>query len=424
MSDLPNNVDVAIVGGGLAGLTTARHLQVTGFEVCVLEASDDIGGRLRTDQVDGLLLDRGFSLYNPSYAEGISLLDLSALDLRSLAPGVIAVRNGHQHKVFDPRRAPASVIDSALAPVGPLAAKLKFAIYASRLAIAASSDNEVDTSTASFLTRAFGQDLTDSLLRPFLSGVFLEDELATSKRVLDAFIKHFVQGTPGVPAQGMQEIARQVATQLTPGTVALNTRVTHVSAGMVSTTQGEIKARAIVLATDGHTSASLVSALPAVEFNSVTTWYHLADCPGGELTGGQSTLVIDSDSFSAGKRKTNSPLANTVVLTNAAPSYASNNRVLVSSSATGMHESATDEARVREHLAYLYGVDTAGWTPVATYAIKHALPKMLPPFTAEQDVRFADGLYLTGDSREVGSIQGTLHSARRAAVAVAKDLRG
>ena len=61
--------DVVIVGAGLAGLAAARHLAIHGVDVVVLEASDAVGGRVRTDRVDGLLLDRGFQLYNPAYPE-------------------------------------------------------------------------------------------------------------------------------------------------------------------------------------------------------------------------------------------------------------------------------------------------------------------------------------------------------------------
>ena len=46
---------IAIVGAGLAGLTCAKVLGERGAEVAVFEASDDIGGRVRTDEHDGFL---------------------------------------------------------------------------------------------------------------------------------------------------------------------------------------------------------------------------------------------------------------------------------------------------------------------------------------------------------------------------------
>ncbi|MEO7143186.1 MAG: FAD-dependent oxidoreductase, partial [Bryobacteraceae bacterium] len=68
-------VDVAIVGAGLAGLCCARRLTEAGVSCLVLEASDGIGGRMRTDQVDGFLLDRGFQVLLTAYPEAQNILD-------------------------------------------------------------------------------------------------------------------------------------------------------------------------------------------------------------------------------------------------------------------------------------------------------------------------------------------------------------
>ncbi len=66
------SLDVIVVGAGLAGLHAALRLQAAGREVIVLEASDAVGGRIRTDEVDGMLLDRGFlSCYDAKTGEVI-----------------------------------------------------------------------------------------------------------------------------------------------------------------------------------------------------------------------------------------------------------------------------------------------------------------------------------------------------------------
>lgn len=53
---------VAVIGAGIAGLVCARILTRAGLVVKVFEASDGVGGRVRTDEVDGFLLDRGFQV--------------------------------------------------------------------------------------------------------------------------------------------------------------------------------------------------------------------------------------------------------------------------------------------------------------------------------------------------------------------------
>ena len=420
MSGIPSKTDVVIIGAGVAGLAAARRLSIAGREVCVIDASDEIGGRIRTDQVDGLLLDRGFQLYNPSYSEGISVLDLKALDVNSFSPGVVVSIDGRNYNMADPKREPTWAIDSLLAPVGKVSSKLKFARYAIGLALSkkfASYDQRTDA----FLRAKFGTDLTDILLRPFLAGVFLEPELATSKRFFDIALKSFISGTPGVPSAGMQAIPRQLAAQLPSGSIHLNVTAQAVARTMVRTDLGDIRCRSVVIATNARSAALLIPSLKVPPSNAVTTWYHLADCPGSELTEGKSTLVIDGKKFKGMLDDPSRPLVNTVVMTNNAPSYASNGRTLISSSALGVHSSTQAELSVRSHLAALYKVPTGNWTHVATYPIPDALPMMAAPHDIEQSVRLSDGVYIAGDYREVSSTNGALASGRRAAEALLTD---
>lgn len=421
MSGIPSKTDVVVIGAGLAGLAAARRLSIAGREVCVIDASDEIGGRIRTDQVDGLLLDRGFQLYNPAYTEGISVLDLKALDVKSFSPGVIVSIEGRNYSVADPKRDPASAIDSLLAPVGRFSSKFKFARYALGLALTKTKSASYDQRTDAFLRAKFGTDLTDTLLRPFLAGVFLEPELATSKRFFDIALKSFISGTPGVPSAGMQAIPRQLAAQLPTGSIHLNVTAQAVASTMVRTDLGDIRCRSVVIATNARSAALLIPSLKVPPSNGVTTWYHLADCPGSELTEGKSTLVVDGRKFKGPLDDPSRPLVNTVVMTNSAPSYASNGRTLISSSAIGVHPSTHSELSVRSHLAALYKVPTGNWTHVATYPIPDALPMMAAPHDIEQSVRLSDGVYIAGDYRQVSSTNGALASGRRSAEALLTD---
>jgi hypothetical protein len=421
MSGIPSKTDVVVIGAGVAGLAAARRLAIAGREVCVIDASDDVGGRIRTDKVDGLLLDRGFQLYNPSYPEGISVLDLAALDVKSFSPGVIVSIDGRNYKVADPKREPAWAIDSLLAPVGKISSKLKFARYAIGVALKKANSESYDQRTDAFLVAKFGKELTDKILRPFLAGVFLEPELATSKRYLDIALKAFVGGTPGVPSAGMQAIPNQLAAQLSSGRIHLNVAAKAVASTMVRTDQGDIRCRSVVIATNARSAALLIPSLKVPASNAVTTWYHIADCAGTELTEGKSTLVVDGKKFDGNLDDLSRPLVNTVVMTNSAPTYASDGRTLVSSSALGVHSSTQSELQVRSHLASLYKVPTGNWTHVATYPIPDALPMMNAPHDVAQSVRFSSGVYIAGDYRQVSSINGALASGRRAAEALLTD---
>ncbi len=410
---------VVVVGAGLSGLAAARHLTRHGVDVTVLEASDAVGGRVRTDVVDGYRFDRGFQLYNPAYPEGARVLDHESLDLRPFIAGarIVVGRDGHRRveRVADPRREPSWAAPSLMAHIGSPLSTVRFGAYVVSRAIrsAGSLRRDPDVTTEEALRRA-GADhtLIERVLRPFLSGVFLESELSTSRRFLDLVLKSFVRGTPGVPAKGMQRIPEQLATGLD---VRLGHRVASASAREIDVYGGDVhRADAVIVATDPVTAARLITDVRVPEARSVTTWYYRPTCEPGDLADGQAVLVLDGDR--------RGPLVNTVVLTHAAPDYAPAGSALVSASALGVWEGAAQENAVRDHLAWLYGVPTKRWELLASYPIPYALPAMPVPFTVQKPVRTARGLYVAGDHRDTSSIQGALVSGRRAAQAVLKDL--
>ena len=410
---------VVVVGAGLSGLAAARHLSRHGVDVTVLEGSDAVGGRMRTDVVDGYRLDRGFQLYNPSYPEGARVLDHEALDLKPFVAGarIVITRGGRRRveRLADPRREPSWILPSLLARIGSPLSTARFGAYVVSRAVrsAQSLEREPDITSEQALRRA-GADpaLIEEVLRPFLSGVFLESELSTSRRFLDLVLKSFVRGTPGVPAKGMQRIPEQLAVGLD---VRLGQQVTAASAHAVDVAGGDVhRAEAVIVAADPATAARLIPGIQAPAPNAVTTWYYRPTCAPGELADGQAVLLLDGDR--------RGPLVNTVVLTHAAPDYAPVGRALVSASALGVHDTADDERAVREHLSWLYGVPTEGWELIASYPIPYALPAMPVPLEIRKPVRTADGVYVAGDHRDTSSIQGALVSGRRAAQALLKDL--
>lgn len=406
--------DAIVVGAGLAGLAAARELVRHGLDVVVLEAGDTVGGRVRTDRVDGLLLDHGFQLHNPAYPEAVRVLDQAALDLKSFTPGVITLTDRGPSRLADPRRRPAWVPDALSARTGSLPAKLRFARYAVETALASRAARESRTdmpADVALLSAGVSPALLETVVRPFLQGVFLEAHLQTSRRFMDLVLTSFVRGTPAVPAQGMQAIPEQLAAGLPAGAVRTGVRAEAVSPGRVTTSDGELRARAVVVAADPRTAAGLVPGLTIPAGRDVTTWYFLADTAPMLLTNGAPVLVVDG-------RSAPGPVINTVVLTHAAPTYASRGRTLVSASALELHDSAEMTALVRSTLAPLYGVDTRRWEEVGVYAIPYALPAMVPPLDIRRDVDLGDGLFVAGDHRDTASIQGALVSGRRAARAV------
>jgi phytoene dehydrogenase-like protein len=409
--------DVLIVGGGLAGLCCARRLQECGMRPLVVEASDGVGGRIRTDVVEGFRLDRGFQVFLTSYPEANRVLDTGSLHLRSFLSGaLVRYANGFQ-LVADPRRRPSAALRTLFASVGSFADKLRLAqlVWKSLSGTVEDRFRDPETTTIQALRDAgLSARIIDSFFRPFLGGIFLEPELCTSSRMFHFVFRMFALGQACLPAEGMQAIPRQLASGLLPDSVRTETRVTAVRAGSVTLASGEeLSARAVVVAADGPAAAKLVGSEVAAAGVGVTCLYYNAPRPPVE----EPILVLNGE----GK----GPVNNLCVPTAVAPSYGPPGQNLISVTVLGTPEDGQRlEAEVREQLTTWFGPTVCDWCHLRTYRIPYALPNQTPPALVEprRPVR-CQGVYVCGDHRDNGSIEGAITSGRRAADAVLEDLR-
>ena len=396
-----------MVGAGLAGLACAQRLSRAGAEVVVLEASDAVGGRVRTDVVDGFRCDRGFQLLNPAYPVLAHVLDPAELDLHAFQAGVVVAQGSRQLVLADPRRVPARLPQTVAAPLGSLLDKLRFAAWAaSSLQPVGRLLRRPDLTLAESLDRALVRGvLRSGVVEPFLAGVLAEWEGSTSANFAALLLRSFVLGSPAVPSLGMGRLPELVAASLPPGTVRLGSPVRSVQPDGVLTDEGRVGARAVVVATDPDTAGRLTGlATPAMK--SLTTFWHTAPEPPSR----RRLLHLDADR--------RGPVVNTAVMTSVAPSYAPAGRPLMASTVVGADGSAEAERAARQHAGLIYGVDPSRWVLVTTHVVAAALPRQPPPLDARQPVRTPAGLFVAGDHRDTASIQGALVSGRRAAAAV------
>jgi phytoene dehydrogenase-like protein len=408
---LPAQADVVIVGAGLAGLAAARRLDRAGVDWLLTEGADRIGGRVTTDHVDGYRLDRGFQVLNTAYPRVPALVDVDALDMRYFTAGVLVRRAGELHRLENPLRGLTGTPQTLTSGVGTFTDRLRFAALATRCATypAARLLDAPEVTTQEALRRAgLSHRIIEEVLRPFLSGVFGDRALDTSSHVLAMVLRSFARGRIGVPAAGMAALPQAVARPLPAARLHLGAPAASVASGLVRTSAGEVRCRAVVVATDPSTAATLLPGLPTPAMRALTTWYYSAATP--PLA--EPVLLLDGD-----RREI---IANTVVMSNAAPEYAPPGRSLIAASVVG---SSPDDTVIRAELARLYGVRTDDWTLLSTVALPHALPAAtVPQARLRKPVDLGDGLFVAGDHRDSPSIQGALAGGWRAAGAVLRAL--
>ena len=409
---LPSQCDVVIVGAGLAGLSAAREIQRHGLSVIVLESSDAVGGRVRTDIVDGFQLDRGFQVMLTAYPELQTQVDMRALDLRPFDPGALVWRNGKGHAVSDPFRKPQTLATTAFAPIGSVFDKARIVLLRARVmrrkpaALLGGQDVSTDVALRAF---GFSTKIINRFFRPLFGGIQLDPHLATSRRMFDVIFRSLSEGQSVLPSRGMHALPLQMASRLSEGTVHLNTRVSTVDGSKVTLASGEtVTARAVVVATDGPTASSLLG-ISIVESRKVGCVYFSADTPPTK----EKYVVLDGTG--------NGPVLNVAVISNVAPSYAPADKHLIVAALPGVTDGDL-EAVSRKQLRTWWGPQVDDWKHLRTYVINHGGPVQKPPFSPKQRVNLGNGLFVCGDHRDTGSIQGAMFSGRRCGEAVVQSL--
>ena len=436
-AQIAQDVDVVVVGAGVAGLAAARHLTGAGLRTAVLEAAPHVGGRMSTEKVDGFRLDRLGRLLSTSYPELRHTPGLDALVLRPFSPGVLLHSDGHRHHTGTPgtprsaRGALTTARALASAPrlplsrpargttrPGPLGGPLDQSRLSAALARLASTPPErllarPDLTTAkSLAARGLPARTVDAFLRPLLAALLCDPELRTSSRLADLALHSFATGRLCLPEGGADALPELLAAALPPGTVHTGVEVTAVSTTRVTTKEhGELRCRAVLLATGARAAAQFLPGLHVPAFHPVTVLHHTTDEP--PLT--EPALLLDADR--------SGPVAHTAVVSQVDPARAPAGRALISSTVLGTPPAAAHlDATVRAQLARLYGTSTARWELLAVHHEPEAVPAMPPPHDPRRPVRLLAGLYVCGDHRDTSTAQGALHSARRAAHALLTDL--
>ena len=262
---MSDEVDVVIVGAGLAGLCAARATTGAGLATVVLEADDGVGGRVRTDAVDGFLLDRGFQILLTGYPDVQGALDLDGLDLCRFDPASLVWTGSRMERVADPLRRPSALLDTMRADVGSLADKARIGLLRQRLVRtpAVRLLQAADRSAAEALAEAgFSEKMVRRFFRPLLGGIQLDPDLASSSRMYEIIFRTLALGDAAVPGRGMQAIPDQLHAALQPSTVRLSSPVERIDGTAAVLGDGSrVQGRAF----GGHHESPALDAAPVTE---------------------------------------------------------------------------------------------------------------------------------------------------------------
>lgn len=412
------SLPIVIVGAGLAGLNCARVLHERGERFLLLDAHDRVGGRVRTDEVDGFQLDHGFQVFQTAYPEAKLALDYADLHLTRLETGALVRHRGRWVRMADPWRQPQYALSTLFNSVGNVTDRIR--LYQLRRHVLSKSPDDFlnshdDGSTRDFLLGRwkFSQPFYDLFLKPWWSGIFLETELSTSAAYFQFVFHMLAAGDVALPRSGMQAIPNQLARTLPSQSVRLSTRVASVNRNEVQLSNGQIiAARSIVLATD-NASASLLTVrqeepVQPRPWSRTTCMYFAADRPPSRTR----LLMLLGGAYG--------PANHIFIPSNSVPNFAPPGKSLISVSLVGVSSSAENLLpSVTKQLRELFGPPVDSWRFLRSYSIPQALPAQPANFYHQpRPATLQDGTVFCGDYLETSSIQGALVSGRKAAAAL------
>ena len=402
------DADVIIIGAGLAGLSCARILQKHRINYLLLDGAEKVGGRIRTDIVDGFQLDRGFQVLQTAYPDAKEILSYPDLKLKSFFPGAMIRYQDKFHRLADPFRDLYTAAKGLFSPIGTLKDKLLVGMLRTQVAFGTLEKllQKPEVTTLQRLKSfGFSDVIIDRFFKPLYSGIFLENELSTSSRAFDYNFRMMALGDICLPSEGMEAIPRQLLTMLDPAKIKLNSKVASLSENKVALASGEtLTAPKIVLAVDQPQACKLLEVTVAPKMKTVTTLYFSAS------KAPTTAPILFLNAQSSG------PVMNMCVPTNVCKSYAPVGKELISCSVL-KHDFASEEMlfqKVLEQMKQWFGNEVDAWKHLRTYKIINALPNQKPPLAdvSSKPMQVLKGLYQCGDYGGIASIQTALQSGR------------
>ncbi|APA66025.1 NAD(P)/FAD-dependent oxidoreductase [Maribacter sp. 1_2014MBL_MicDiv] len=407
---------IHIIGAGVSGLIAATVLEQNGFSPIIFEASDRVGGRVKTDKINGYQLDQGFQVLLTAYPAAQKYLDYKSLELQHYLPGASIFKNKKQEVIGDPLRVTSLLFSTLFSSIGSFSDKLKILKLNTRLKNKTIDEifSDKEQSTLSYLKSLdFSESMINDFFKPFFSGIFLEDQLETSSRMFEFVYKMFGEGSAALPKGGIEEIPKQLLQKLENTKVTYNSAVSSVVDGKIILSNGqEIASDFIIVATE---ASSLIQNLKnqKIDWKRCDTLYFETEDraiqkPLIGLIPDQNTLINNIVYHTGLKTSVNGGkelLSVTVV----------NNQGLSGNTLVD---------QVQKELKEFCGITTSSL--IKHYSIPRSLPKLndLQYEISPSETRLTETIYLAGDVQLNGSLNAAMIAGEKAALGVIENLQG
>lgn len=405
---------IHIIGAGISGLIAATVLEKNGLSPVIIESTDRVGGRVKTDIVEGYQLDHGFQVLLTAYPAAQKHLNLEALQLQTFIPGASIFKNGKQNSIGDPLRDKSLLLSTVFARVGTLSDKfkiLKLNIKLKKKSLSEIFSSKEQTTKTYLIDFGFSSKMINDFFNPFFSGIFLENKLETSSRMFEFVYKMFGEGDAALPKGGMQAIPKQLSNNLKRTTFKFNTKVATVNDSEITLEDGQkIKSDFTIIATE---PSKLVNKLnkKVIDWQSCDTLYFETESRviNKPLIG----LIPEKDT-----------VINNIFYHTSLESDLKGNKELLSVTVVDNQNLSSDKLiqRVQSELKQYCGIDVIKL--IKHYKIPMSLPKLqnLQYNLLPSQTRLTDTIFLAGDVQLNGSLNAAMIAGEKAALGVLDNL--
>ena len=405
---------IYIIGAGVSGIVAAKVLEDHGFSPIIIEATDRVGGRVKTDIVEGYQLDHGFQVLLTSYPAAQKYLNFDTLDLQNFLPGAAIFQNGNQKILGDPLRNLSLLFPTLFSGIGNISDKIK--ILKLNMLLKKTTLEEIfvkpEKTTYDYLADfGFSKDMIDTFFKPFFSGIFLEDQLETSSRMFEFVYKMFGEGSAALPKAGIEAIPQQLKKNLKVTKFVFNTKVKTVAENKIILENGtELESHYTIIATENKGLLKNNSA-QKTEWKSCDTLYF--ETTQKKIDKKLIGLIADKDA-----------LINNIFYHTSLETMLHADKELLSVTVVKEHQLNAEQLQkqVQQELKQFCGIENLRF--LKQYSIPKALPKLenLKYEMQPGETQFSNAIFLAGDVQLNGSLNAAMIAGERAALGIVEVL--